>query len=183
MKKTSLLMILAAGLWACGAHDHDHGDGNDADSTKTEESHEGHDHEGHDHDGHDHADHDHGDEEATAGVEIKEGQKVFWIAPTNGETLKSPFGIKMGVEGMEVEEAGYVNEDKGHHHVLINKDPIESGTLLQQGDPTIIHYGKGQTQAEIELEPGKYMLTLQFANGAHESYGPKMAETIEITVE
>ena len=103
--------------------------------------------------------------------------------PENGATVSSPVKVKMGVKGMEVEPAGFVNEDKGHHHILINKEPIELGTLLEQGDPTIIHYGQGQTEAELELEPGKYSLTLQFANGAHESYGPKMAQTIVIKVQ
>jgi len=33
------------------------------------------------------------------------------------------------------------------------------------------------------LPRGSYKLTLQFANGAHVSYGPAMAATINITVQ
>ena len=44
------------------------------------------------------------------------------------------------------------------------------------------HFGKGQTESEVVLPPGKYKLTLQFADGAHRSYGEQMRKTIEVTV-
>ena len=44
------------------------------------------------------------------------------------------------------------------------------------------HFGKGQTETEITLPPGRYRLTMQFADGAHRSYGEKMRKTIEVTV-
>jgi hypothetical protein len=50
-------------------------------------------------------------------------------------------------------------------------------------DATHIHFGKGQEETELELEPGEYTLTLQFADGFHRSYGEKMSTTIKITVE
>ena len=49
-------------------------------------------------------------------------------------------------------------------------------------DATHLHFGKAQTDAEVTLPPGKYKLTMQYANGAHVSYGPAMAATINITV-
>ena len=47
---------------------------------------------------------------------------------------------------------------------------------------THIHYGKGQTEATIELSPGKHTLTLQFANGIHQSYGEAWSKTITVNV-
>ncbi len=49
-------------------------------------------------------------------------------------------------------------------------------------DSTHIHFGKGQTNTDLELNPGMHTLTLQFADGLHQSYGEKMSATIEIEV-
>ena len=38
-------------------------------------------------------------------------------------------------------------------------------------DEKNIYFGKGQTNFEITLEPGEHTLTLQFADGFHQSYG------------
>ena len=48
---------------------------------------------------------------------------------------------------------------------------------------TTIHYGKGQTDASVELPPGKYILSLQFADGVHSSFGKELASSIKIKVE
>jgi Domain of unknown function (DUF4399) len=34
----------------------------------------------------------------------------------------------------------------------------------------------------VKLTPGKHVLTLQFADGIHRSYGGQMASTINVTV-
>ena len=44
------------------------------------------------------------------------------------------------------------------------------------------HFGKGQTEAEITLQPGRYKLTMQFADGAHRSYGEKLRKSITVDV-
>jgi hypothetical protein len=49
-------------------------------------------------------------------------------------------------------------------------------------DSTHLHYGKGQTEAEVKLSPGKHKLTLQFADGLHRSYGSKLAATVSVNV-
>ena len=49
-------------------------------------------------------------------------------------------------------------------------------------DDTHIHFGKGQTETELKLAPGKHTLTMQFADGAHRSYGPDLSSTISVTV-
>lgn len=47
---------------------------------------------------------------------------------------------------------------------------------------TNIHYGKGQTEDNVKLTPGKHKLTLQFADGAHRSYGESLSSSINIIV-
>jgi len=44
------------------------------------------------------------------------------------------------------------------------------------------HYGKAQSEGELELEPGKHKITLQFANAYHVSYGKEFAKTITVNV-
>jgi hypothetical protein len=115
---------------------------------------------------------------------VPEGARVFFVNLEDGATVKSPIHIEMGVEGMEVEPAGAVKEGYGHHHLIINNTQgfIERGEVVPMNE-TNIHFGKGQMEYDLELEPGEYALALQFANGFHESHGKQMSTTIFITVE
>ncbi|MEN0067152.1 MAG: DUF4399 domain-containing protein [Myxococcota bacterium] len=109
-------------------------------------------------------------------------RKVFFKSPADGATVKSPVKLEFGVEGMEVKPAGELIEGTGHHHVIIDSAGVAEGTVVP-ADETHIHFGLGQTEAEIELPAGEHKLTMQFADGAHTSYGEVMAATITITVE
>lgn len=111
----------------------------------------------------------------------KKTAKVFFIEPKDHAVLTSPVHVKMGAEGIKVEAAGEIKSGSGHHHLIINGGPIPEGEVVPKDD-THLHFGKGQTETDLELEPGDYTLTLQFADGAHKSYGPKLASTIHITV-
>jgi len=106
---------------------------------------------------------------------------VFFLTPLNGAEVTSPFHVQFGIAGMAVEAAGEVKKDSGHHHLIINGGPIGEGTAVP-ADETHIHYGQGQPDATLDLEPGEYTLTMQFANGAHLSYGKPLSAEISITV-
>jgi hypothetical protein len=108
--------------------------------------------------------------------------KVFFKYPADGATVASPVFIEMGVEGMEIEPAGQVKEGFGHHHILINQESWPLGEVIPMSDSTI-HFGKGQTDTSLELAPGTYTISLQFADGVHASYGKDMAASIKVTVE
>ena len=110
---------------------------------------------------------------------VPDGAKVFFVEPANGATVNSPFTVKMGVEGMAVKPAGAIEDGTGHHHIIINADPIASGVIVP-ADEQHKHFGKGQTETQITLPPGEHSIQLQFANGVHLSYGKKM--NTEITV-
>lgn len=117
-----------------------------------------------------------------AAAELKEGQSVYFVQPEDGAVLSSPVIVEFGVEGMEVEPAGELALDKGHHHIIINGDFIEKGVVVPN-DETHIHYGQGQLSDTLDLEPGNYTLTMQFADGLHNSYGEQLSATVSITVE
>jgi hypothetical protein len=112
---------------------------------------------------------------------VPEGAKVFFANLTDGDTLKSPFLVEFGIEGMEVEPAGAVNEGKGHHHIIINSNFIAKGGTVP-ADSVNIHYGKGQLSDSLDLNPGLYKLTMQFADGYHRSYGRQMSASIKVFV-
>ena len=107
---------------------------------------------------------------------------VWFVEPQNGATVGQAFKVKFGVKGMAVEPAAAgQNPGKGHHHVLINLMSKPAGEIIPFDDKHV-HFGAGQTEAELKLPPGQYKLTMQFADGYHLSYGKDMAATIEVTV-
>lgn len=117
--------------------------------------------------------------------QTSEQPSVYFENLKDGDKVTSPFEVKFGVKGMTVRPAMEDINDKtsGHHHILIDQPQgfIEEGQAIPV-DEKHIHYGKGQTSGMIELAPGIHSLSLQFADGAHRSYGKKMAATISVTV-
>jgi len=108
-------------------------------------------------------------------------QSVDFTEPKDGAVVSSPFKVKFAVTGMEVKPAGAMDNNTGHHHLIINGDSMKVGESVPF-DETHLHFGKGQTETEVKLPPGTYKLTMQFANGAHQSYGPGLSKTITVTV-
>jgi hypothetical protein len=106
---------------------------------------------------------------------------VYFVEPTDGATVTSPFKVKFGLKGMEVKPAGEQVTGTGHHHLLINRDSLAAGQIIP-ADDVHIHFGKGQTETEVKLAPGTYKLTMQFADGFHLSYGKEMSAALTVTV-
>ncbi len=169
MKKTFLIFSVCAVMIACTESP------KEAETTHTEQ---------HSHDG---DTHDHETPEGAMTMEdrtmVPEGAGVFFVNVEDGATLKSPIHVEMGVEDMEVQPAGEIVAGTGHHHIIINNANgyLERGEVVPMNE-TNIHFGKGQIEYDLELEPGTYTVTLQFANGYHESYGERLSKTIEINV-
>jgi hypothetical protein len=100
----------------------------------------------------------------------------------DGDTVSSPFKVTFEVSGKTVKPAGTDEEGTGHHHIIIDDTFVAAGTVVP-ADDTHIHFGKGQTETELDLAPGKHTLTLQFADYAHQSFGGKWSKTITVNVE
>jgi hypothetical protein len=107
---------------------------------------------------------------------------VFFEEPQDGATVPPKFTVKMGVMGYEVKPAGDKTPKSGHHHIIVDADPIPENTAIPMGSPKHLHFGKGQTETEVELAPGKHTLILQFADANHVSMGEKMSATISVNV-
>lgn len=58
---------------------------------------------------------------------------------------------------------------------------IPAGELVPS-DATHLPYNDGASVVAVSLSPGRHKLTAQLADGAHNSYGPAMSQTITVTV-
>lgn len=113
---------------------------------------------------------------------VPAGAKVFFSNLKENEVISSPFKLSMGAEGIKVDTAGPVVAGIAHHHLFIDaEDSLPAGTVVP-ADSSHIHFGKGQTEYELKLSPGKHKLTLQMADGLHRSYGSALATTINVEV-
>lgn len=111
-----------------------------------------------------------------------EGAEVRIVSPQDGDTVGPEFTVVFGLAGMGVAPAGTDNELTGHHHLLVDADELPP---LDQpmGNPPL-HFGGGQTETVLTLEPGEHTLQLVMGNYLHIPYDPQVAsEKITITVE
>lgn len=114
-------------------------------------------------------------------AKVAPAARVFFLNLKNGQTVPTKFKVKFGLEGMTLRPAGELASGTGHHHLIIDGNAIPAGQVVP-ADPTHLHFGKAQTETELELKPGKHKLVLQFADGAHISYGPEVASVVDIVV-
>jgi hypothetical protein len=110
------------------------------------------------------------------------GAAVYFIDLKNGDTVPPKFIVHFGLRNMGVAPAGLDRENTGHHHLLIDTElpPFDEPI---PADFNHLHFGGGQTEAEITLPPGKHTLQLLFADKDHVPHQPPVySERIEITV-
>lgn len=112
--------------------------------------------------------------------------RVYFIAPEDGETVTSPVTVRFGLEGMGVAPAGIDHDKTGHHHLLIDVDESNMPAMDMPLPTTdhVVHFGGGQTEVEIELEPGEHTLQLLLGDHRHVPHDPAVkSEKITISVE
>ncbi len=108
---------------------------------------------------------------------------VYFIEPADGDTVSGTFSVKFGLSGMGVAPAGVTKDKTGHHHLLINVDSVKPGMPIP-ADDNHRHFGGGQTETELTLEPGTYTLQLVLGNYLHIPHDPPvMSSKITVTVE
>ena len=108
---------------------------------------------------------------------------LYFVWPQNGTVIKGGFWARFGLRNMGVTHAGDDYANSGHHHLLIDvNEPLNPDEPIPQ-DKSHLHFGAGQTEARIELPPGKH--TLQLVLGDHKHYPfnpPVVSQKITITV-
>ncbi len=109
--------------------------------------------------------------------------ELYFISPAEGETVTSPVTVRFGLRGMGIAPAGMAMENTGHHHLLIDADPPPYNLPIP-ADAKHVHFGKGQTEAQVELSPGKHRLQLLLADHLHIPHDPPVvSKPITIVVE
>lgn len=114
-----------------------------------------------------------------------EGAELYIISPSDGDTVSSPVLIQFGLRGMGVGPAGADFPDTGHHHLLVDLD-IDEVDLALPMPPTdhLLHFGGGQTETTLELEPGTHTLQLVLGDLSHVPHDPPViSEAITVNVE
>lgn len=108
--------------------------------------------------------------------------ELYFIKPADGETVSGPVKVVFGLRGMGVAPAGVQLANTGHHHLIINAPTPPAGKPVP-ADANHLHFGGGQTETVIELEPGTHTLQLVLGDHLHVPHDPPVvSERITITV-
>ena len=116
-------------------------------------------------------------------ISVAASAEVFIISPKDGEEVSSPVEVIFGLQGMGIAPAGINFPNTGHHHLLIDLDQLPDLKSGIPADAQHLHFGKGQTQALIELDPGEHSLQLLLGDWMHVPHEtPVVSEKIKILV-
>jgi hypothetical protein len=110
------------------------------------------------------------------------GALVYFIDVKNGATIAPKTIIHFGLRGMGLAPAGVDRQNSGHHHLLIDSElpPLDAPI---PNDFNHLHFGNGQTEAEVNLPPGDHTLQLLLGDMNHVPHSPPvMSERISVHV-
>jgi hypothetical protein len=100
--------------------------------------------------------------------------RAYIIWPHDGQVIPGgKFWLRMGLSNAGVAPAGVDKANTGHHHVHIDTDlpPLDQEV---PNDRNHLHFGAGQTEARLELPPGRHTLQLLFADENHVPHAPPL---------
>ena len=103
---------------------------------------------------------------------ISPDAKVYIIWPADGQVIPGgKFWVRMGLSNAGVAPAGVEKSNTGHHHLLVDVDlpPLDQEI---PNDKNHLHYGLGQTEAHLELPPGRHTLQMLLADDSHVPHNP-----------
>ncbi|WP_132257191.1 DUF4399 domain-containing protein [Methylobacterium segetis] len=110
------------------------------------------------------------------------GARVYFVQPRNGAVVPRKVTVRFGLVGMGVAPAGFDKANTGHHHLLIDA-PLRSPDERIPNDFNHLHFGLGQTEAQVTLPLGTHTLQLVLADADHVPHVPPvMSETIKVLV-
>src|SRR5436305_9357828 len=112
--------------------------------------------------------------------------RIFFVEPKNGATVKSPVHLKFGIENYKIAPVpeGDVKTARagvGHYHVGVDTGCLKPGETIVKGTPSWIHFGKGDSEIDMQLTPGKHRLALQLGDDLHNTV-KGLCSTITVNV-
>ncbi len=109
--------------------------------------------------------------------------EVYFITPKNNDIVSGEVVVKFGLQNFGVSPAGLNVNGTGHHHLIIDAD-LPNLSQPIQADKNHVHFGKGQTEVKLELEPGTHTLQLLLGDYRHIPHRPPIySNKITIVVE
>ncbi len=111
-----------------------------------------------------------------------QGAAVHFVGLNDGAKLPTRVTIRFGLHDMGVAPAGLERANSGHHHLLIDTElpPLDKPI---PNDFNHLHFGAGQTEAEVTLKPGPHTLQLLFGDKDHVPHNPPvMSPRIRVVV-
>jgi hypothetical protein len=121
---------------------------------------------------------------ALAATPAPEGAEVYFISPSDGAVISGPVTVRFGLRNMGISPAGHDAPNSGHHHVLIDLDPLPPLDQPLPKNEQVVHFGGGQTETILELPPGEHSLQLLLGDYAHIPHDPPVvSKRITITVQ
>lgn len=108
---------------------------------------------------------------------------LYFVWPQDGLVIKGAFWCRFGLRNMGVTHAGDNFANAGHHHLQVDvNDPLDPKEPIPQ-DKAHLHFGAGQTEARIELPPGKHTLQLVLGDAKHYPFDPPVvSKKITVTI-
>ena len=108
---------------------------------------------------------------------------VYFISPNDGESISGKVTVRFGLENFGVAPAGTQILHTGHHHLIIDAD-LPPLNFPIPADKNHVHFGKGQTEVELELTKGEHTLQLLLGDFRHIPHNPPIfSEMIQITID
>jgi len=101
-----------------------------------------------------------------------DGVEAYIISPMEGVTVTSPLTVRFGLKGMGVAPAGVDKGKTGHHHLLVDLDKLPDMGMPIPSDQQHRHFGGGQTETTITLDPGQHSLQLLLGDMNHVPHQP-----------
>jgi hypothetical protein len=109
--------------------------------------------------------------------------QVVFIWPSDGTVIHGAFWVRMGLRNMGVAPKGTDMANTGHHHLLIDADLPANMNEPVPSDRSHLHFGAGETEARVELPPGRHTLQLLLADKDHIPHDPPVySKKITVTV-
>jgi Domain of unknown function (DUF4399) len=111
------------------------------------------------------------------------GARVYFIWPQDGAVVTGgKLWVRMGLRNMGVTPKGIRHPQAGHHHLLIDTEMPARGEQIPS-DRNNLHFGGGETEARVELPPGKHTLQLLLGDHDHVPHDPPVhSRKITVTV-
>ncbi len=110
------------------------------------------------------------------------GAEVYFIDLKDGATVPAQLKLYFGLRNMGIAPAGSDIRNSGHHHLLIDAELPPLNRPIPN-DFNHLHFGAGQTEAEITLKPGPHTLQLLIGDKDHVPHTPPvMSPRIHVNV-